>query len=202
MFSQDLSTTHLYSALSNPSLIRTLRNSTPYITSMSPRQGTTIYASMPWGKPGLQLSTNQKWPQEYKKQYSTCRSRRPLLVLHSRWLAEAFSSDTGIERQAWKHQFSVTPAYHGADLSASFAVDTTVPNIDFRNAFQKVFGNFSIHDTPTISLTDATSGYKNATVPSGIDDKIQWPAYTMDGPCHLDFNPTGGQSRRQLSHRI
>lgn len=34
----------------------------------------------------------------------------------AQWLAEAF----GAFRQAWKYQYSVTPAYHGADLNAYF----------------------------------------------------------------------------------
>lgn len=110
----------------------------------------------------------------------------------AQWLAEAFSSEGPSERQAWKYQYSVTPAYHGADLSAYFAVDATVPNTDFRHAFQKIWGSFIIHNSPVISLVDATAGFDNATVPHGPDGQIQWPAYDVDEPWQMDLNTTGG----------
>lgn len=110
----------------------------------------------------------------------------------AQWLAEAFSSEGHADRQAWKYQFSVTPAYHGADLSAYFAVGATVPNADFAHAFQKIWGNFIINNTPVISLEDATAGFLNATVPVGLDGEIQWPAYDANEPWQMDLNTTGG----------
>lgn len=110
----------------------------------------------------------------------------------AQWLAEAFSSGSDPQRQAWKYQYSVTPAYHGSDLGAYFSVDATVPNADFRHAFQKIFGNFIIHNTPVISLADATAGYTNATVPVGVDNNISWPTYTEDSPWQMILNTTGG----------
>lgn len=110
----------------------------------------------------------------------------------AQWLAEAFSSDRSSERQAWKYQFSVTPAYHGADLSAYFAVGATVPNADFRHAFQKIWGNFIMKNNPVISLVDATAGFANATVPFGLDGEIQWPLYNTNEPWQMDLNTTGG----------
>lgn len=108
----------------------------------------------------------------------------------AQWLADAFSQ---ADLQAWKYQFSVTPGYHGADLSAYFAVDATTPNADFRRAFQKVWGNFIVHDNPTITLDEATAGYANATAPAGADGNIDWPQYTVEQPYMMDLNTTGGE---------
>lgn len=107
----------------------------------------------------------------------------------AQWLAEAFSNGS---RQAWKYQYSVTPAYHGADLSAYFAVDATVPNAGFRHAFQKILGNFIINNTPVISMTEAMAGYTNSTVPIGADGNIDWPEFTQLQPWQMDLNTTGG----------
>ncbi|KAK9774892.1 putative Alpha/Beta hydrolase protein [Seiridium cardinale] len=107
----------------------------------------------------------------------------------AQWLAEAFGTNS---HRAWKYQYSVTPAYHGADLSAYFAVGATVPNEDFRTAFQKMWGNFIIYDAPVISIEDATAGYPNATAPVGENGQIDWPAFTLSEPWQLDLNTTGG----------
>lgn len=107
----------------------------------------------------------------------------------AQWLAEAFGTES---RQAWKYQYSVTPAYHGADLSAYFSVGATVPNEDFRTAFQKIWGSFIINDTPIISTEAATAGYENATAPAGADGLIDWPEFTLSNPWQLDLNTTGG----------
>ncbi len=107
----------------------------------------------------------------------------------AQWLAEAFSTGG---RQAWKYQYSVTPAYHGADLSAYFAIGAQDPNPDFRRTFQKILGNFVIHGTPVISGTDATANQTNATVPIRPDGKLDWPVFTLHEPWQMDLNTTGG----------
>lgn len=116
----------------------------------------------------------------------------------AQWLAEAFSSNLQSKKQAWKYQYSVTPAYHGADLSAYFSAHATTPNIDFRHTFQKIWGNFIIHNTPVISVADATAGYMNATVPSGDDGMISWPAFTEGEPWQMDLNTTGGTTTKKV----
>ena len=107
------------------------------------------------------------------------------------WMAESFSLGS---RQAWKYQYSVEPNYHGADLSAYWAVDASVPNADFRHAFQKIWGNFILYDNPTISVTDATANYTNATVPIAWPgaETILWPEYSILLPKQMDLNTTGG----------
>jgi hypothetical protein len=106
------------------------------------------------------------------------------------WMAEAFSLGS---RQSWKYQYSVEPNYHGADLSAYWAVDATTPNADFRHAFQSMWGNFIVHDNPVISVQDATANYTNATVPIAPGAKtILWPEYSINQPQQLNLNTTGG----------
>lgn len=107
----------------------------------------------------------------------------------AQWMAEAFSTKS---RQAWRYQYSVTPAYHGADLSAYFSVGAEVPNQDFRHTFQKIWGSFIINDTPIISIADATAGYDNSSVPAAPDGSIQWPEYSRTEPWLMDLNTTGG----------
>ncbi|KAK7967594.1 carboxylesterase family protein [Apiospora aurea] len=118
------------------------------------------------------------------------------------WLAEAFSSGTNTShgsnnrsRQAWKYQYSTTPAYHGADLMSYFpvaAAGTANPQADFDRAIQKIWGNFIVTGSPVISLADAKAGFSNATAPAD-GDKIDWPAYTLSEPYQMDLNTTGGK---------
>ncbi|KAI1765357.1 putative carboxylesterase [Hypoxylon sp. FL1150] len=107
----------------------------------------------------------------------------------AQWLAEAFGTQS---RQAWKYQYSVTPSYHGADVAAFFSVGATLPNADFTKTMQKIWGNFIIHDSPIISVLDATAGHSNATVPIGADGSIEWPKFTADNPVQMNLNTTGG----------
>lgn len=109
----------------------------------------------------------------------------------AQWLAEAYSVDS---RQAWKYQYSVTPSYHGADLSAYWSVNVSIPNADFRHAFQKIWGSFIINDSPVISVRDATAGSPNATVPQSAEnpDMIDWPEYALTQPRQMDLNTSGG----------
>ncbi|KAI1813335.1 alpha/beta-hydrolase [Poronia punctata] len=109
----------------------------------------------------------------------------------AQWIAEAFS--TG-HRSAWKYQYSVTPSYHGADLSAYFPVGAELPSADFRHAMQKILGNFIVYNTPVISAADAMGGYENASVPlTGENTLIDWPRFSLDKPIQMNLNTTGGE---------
>ncbi|RAH55631.1 carboxylesterase [Aspergillus piperis CBS 112811] len=129
----------------------------------------------------------------------------------AQWLADAFSQEDDTlscsnpqpPRQAWKYQYSVTPAYHGADLSAYFSADATWPDKGFRTAFQKMWGQFIMADSPVISMEDATAGKANASVPVvGYGRKkgsgkygtrmLDWPSYSPEFPVMMDLNTTGG----------
>ncbi|KAI1331212.1 alpha/beta-hydrolase [Xylariaceae sp. FL0255] len=109
----------------------------------------------------------------------------------AQWIAESFSRDG---RQAWKYQYSVTPSYHGADLGSYFSVGATIPSADFRHAMQKIWGDFIIHDTPVISISDATGSYPNASVPvKGYSSDIDWPRFSPQNPVQMILNTTGGE---------
>jgi hypothetical protein len=109
----------------------------------------------------------------------------------AQWIAESFSMGG---RSAWKYQYSVTPSYHGADLSSYFSVGAKLPSDDFRHAMQKTWGNFIIHDTPVISLTDAMGKYANASVPFvGNSTDVDWPMFSPRNPVQMNLNTTGGQ---------
>ncbi|PHH65379.1 hypothetical protein CDD81_2483 [Ophiocordyceps australis] len=109
----------------------------------------------------------------------------------AQWLAEAYSTNG---RHAWKYQYSVTPSFHGADLTAYFAASSRGPGAGFRHALQKMMGNFIIKGDPTISVLDATANATNATVPTRRegDERIDWPQYSQDAPVQMNLNTTGG----------
>ncbi|KAL7893989.1 Alpha/Beta hydrolase protein [Trichoderma sp. SZMC 28014] len=109
----------------------------------------------------------------------------------SQWIAESFSSS----RQVWKYQYSLDPAYHGADLGAYFVSTSDLPNPGFQHSFQMIWGSFIINDTPVISVKDATAGMSNATVPIDTNhpDQISWPQYSVQDATFMNLNTTGGE---------
>ncbi|KAK9558231.1 hypothetical protein V6Z88_004530 [Aspergillus fumigatus] len=107
----------------------------------------------------------------------------------AQWLVEAFG---GTSRQAWKYQYSVTPAYHGADLNSYFNMGASWPNAGFNHAFQKMWGNFIKNDSPVIPLGDATANNSQAVVPVGRDGHLHWPRFRPTSPWQMDLNTTGG----------
>ncbi|KAJ5849585.1 hypothetical protein N7455_009441 [Penicillium solitum] len=108
----------------------------------------------------------------------------------SYWLADAFAG--GHTKESWKYQYSVTPAYHGADLTAYFSIGATTPTRGLIHAFQKIWGNFIINDTPVISIVDAKGGADNSTVPEGVNRDISWPRWNRSSPLLMNLNTTGG----------
>ena len=109
------------------------------------------------------------------------------------WLAEAFSGSNDSAKQTWKYQFSVTPSYHGFDLAAYFSANATTPTRGFIYAFTKLWGNFIMHNTPVISVMEASANATNATVPRGNDGNIDWPTYSVSNPIQMNLNTTGGR---------
>lgn len=105
------------------------------------------------------------------------------------WFAEAFS---GPGKQSWKYQYSVTPASHGADLTAYFSINATTPTPDFIYAFQKIWGNFIMHNSPVIPAVEASGNATNATVPTGKADNLHWPTYSTSSYMQMNLNTTGG----------
>lgn len=109
-------------------------------------------------------------------------------ICPSYWLAEAYS-DNGYGGQAWKYQFSIPNAYHGADGPAYFSDpdDTDYYSKDFVYAFEKMIGNFILHDNPQISNLVANGITTNNTAYNPASD---WPPYSIYDPAMLDFNTT------------
>lgn len=108
----------------------------------------------------------------------------------SYWLADAFAG--GHTKESWKYQYSVAPAYHGADLTAYFSIGATTPTRGLIHAFQKIWGNFIINNTPVISIVDAKGGADNSTVPQGANGDISWPRWNRSSPLLMNLNTTGG----------
>ena len=79
----------------------------------------------------------------------------------AQWLAEAFG---GPLRQAWKYQYSVTPAYHGADMNAYFPAGASWPSKGFNHAFQKIWGSLFRSKMPLLTRATPLS-LKPHTVP-------------------------------------
>lgn len=92
------------------------------------------------------------------------------------WLAEAYSVKN---RTAYKYLYSTAPSHHGADLAAYFSVRSRYPDIHFRSAFQKLWGNFIILDTPV-------TGYPPEPGPG--NPPTRWLPYT--GPENTNHSPT------------
>jgi carboxylesterase type B len=102
------------------------------------------------------------------------------------WLASAFP-------QAWKYQYSLPPAYHGADLSAYWSLQNpAAPGKAIKRAVQKIWGNFIINNSPVISVEDATGGMRNATVPVGYGGLMKWDQWSESRQTMLNLNTTGG----------
>ncbi|KAK4551465.1 hypothetical protein LTR86_011157 [Recurvomyces mirabilis] len=110
-------------------------------------------------------------------------------VCPSYWLAEAFDPKYG--KQAFKYQYSVPAAQHGADLSAEGLRAATI-NVspDFYQAFTTVWGNFITDDNPSIASSLA-NGNSNAS----YNAASRWPLFYTQGQGAyqmLNLNETGG----------
>lgn len=108
-----------------------------------------------------------------------------MLICPSYWLAEAYSQNARPAAKAWKYQFSIPNAEHGADTYL-WLRDFYSP--DITRAFRKMLGNFIVDENPSISsaLAYGSSNSSNQT-PHPISD---WPAYSIADPVMANFNTT------------
>lgn len=138
-------------------------------------------------------------------------------VCPSYWLASAFASNfqsSNSGKKAWKYQYSVPPAEHGADLDAYYAINVealgygTLSTV-FRTAVQMIWGRFIIYNDPTLpegtikSITTlsngTTTGDNIAAAGTGA-----WPAWKRGhnegeaGYKMLNLNMTGGHATQIL----
>jgi carboxylesterase type B len=97
------------------------------------------------------------------------------------WLVEAFA-DKG--RAAFKYQYSVPVATHGADLSAVFGPPTPNQSPEFFKAFQTLWGNFIMQDNPSVPDSIA-----NVTGPNVL---ANFPVFSPAQPSMVILNETGG----------
>lgn len=107
-------------------------------------------------------------------------------VCPSYWLAEAYNSD---DRRGYKYQYSVTPALHGSDTAAYFGPPASYHGPDFAFAFQKIWGNFIIDSTPSISNSISIGARANQSRMSGLED---WPVFASRDRRMVNLNQTGG----------
>lgn len=117
-------------------------------------------------------------------------------VCPSYWLAEAYALRGG-GYASYKYQFSVPPALHAADIVGYFGYygsggpDEPVQP-EMQMAFMRIWGNFVIHNDPSISAAAAAGGANaNSTAVDGaITD---WPQYSDATPYQINLNVTGGE---------
>ncbi|KAH8900002.1 alpha/beta-hydrolase [Thozetella sp. PMI_491] len=76
------------------------------------------------------------------------------------WLADAYAPDVNVEskgKSAWRYQFSVPDAFHGADLAPltdNPAKSGTAMDSTFRTSFQNIWGRFIVNGDPTLVSSD------------------------------------------------
>ncbi|KAL8709781.1 MAG: hypothetical protein Q9220_005567 [cf. Caloplaca sp. 1 TL-2023] len=122
-------------------------------------------------------------------------------VCPSYWLAEAF---TNHDRIAYKYQYSIIPAQHGADQNGYFGPALPNQGSDFEKAFMTIWGNFITTNNPSISadialgVNGASALASNASdastdpLPNQSEAAANWPAYTLAAPYQLNLNQSGG----------
>ena len=113
-------------------------------------------------------------------------------VCPSYWMAEAF---TGEGRKAYKYQYSVPGALHGADLSAYFGPPTPNQGEGFGRAVMTMLGNFVTTSDPSISAKIAASNNTETVTLAAT----KWPDFSVARPLQLNLNTTGGEEYSAFS---
>lgn len=111
-------------------------------------------------------------------------------VCPSYWVAEAFTNNG---REAYKYQYSVIGAQHGADVVGYFGPATPNQGTDFERAFMTLWGNFITANNPSISASIA-AGSNGSSASIASNPITNWPAYTVANPYQINLNETGGQA--------
>ncbi|KAH8174972.1 carboxylesterase family protein [Sarocladium implicatum] len=118
------------------------------------------------------------------------------------WIAEAYSSsvpDGGVPRKAFKYQYSVPPALHGADGNAALYAPSGNIGEDLSMAYKAILGNFITRDDPSIPVQlavgeDDKPHGEEGQVGDGFKEIANWPLYTIARPYQFSFNQTGGEA--------
>ncbi|KAK5124994.1 hypothetical protein LTR85_001184 [Meristemomyces frigidus] len=110
-------------------------------------------------------------------------------ICPSYWLAEAYSSSAG--KQAYKYQYSIPAAQHGADLYAEgLRAETANVSPQFYEAFTAMWGNFITSNDPSIP-NELANGNSSMAANAASD----WPLFATEGSnaySMLNLNETGG----------
>ncbi|KAI7285568.1 carboxylesterase type B [Hortaea werneckii] len=113
-------------------------------------------------------------------------------ICPSYWLAEAYQPSA--DKTAYKYQYSVPAAPHGADLAAE-GLRGQAANVgdEFYEAFTTMWANFITEGGPSIS--NALANGENGSSVESVNAASDWPRYTTEGPeayRMLNLNETGG----------
>jgi len=110
-------------------------------------------------------------------------------VCPSYWLASAYSAAHG--KQAYKYQYSIPAAQHGADLYAEgLRAETVNVSPEFYQAFTTMWGSFITGDDP--SIPNAMANGNGSTADNAAS---HWPLFSTQGRDTyrmLNLNETGG----------
>lgn len=106
-------------------------------------------------------------------------------VCPSYWLASAFTSN---DRRAYKYQYSVIGAEHGADVSSIAGLPTPNQGPAFNRAFMAIWGNFITRADP--SIPPALANGPNSTLTT--NPASDWPVWTLARPYQINLNESGG----------
>jgi carboxylesterase type B len=103
-----------------------------------------------------------------------------VFVCPSYWLAEAYTSKA---REAFKYQYSVLPALHGTDFYGYFGPKMPYLSAELVDYFQRIWGNFIVHNNPS-----ADNG--EGTVEANVETVIAWPTFSDGNPIQVNCKST------------
>ncbi|KAF1990998.1 alpha/beta-hydrolase [Aulographum hederae CBS 113979] len=134
-------------------------------------------------------------------------------VCPSYWLADAHTSPTG-DSKAWKYQYSVPAALHGADIAATFGPASENQGPGFLRAFMRVWGGFVVRGVPGVG-GEYWDGAGSAD-PRKLNPATDWPVWGAPlgsgggfgaggGGRHfmmLNLNQTGGEPKEKVEETV
>lgn len=99
-----------------------------------------------------------------------------VFVCPSYWLAEAYTSK---DREAFKYQYSVLPALHGADFNGYFGPPVSYLCAEFMNYFQRIWGNFVMFNDPSVYDGEGA-------VDPNVEAVVAWPKFSDADPTQVN----------------
>jgi carboxylesterase type B len=97
-------------------------------------------------------------------------------VCPSYWLASAYSTSS---RLAYKYQYSVLPALHGADYNGYFGPPVPYLGSEFMDYLQRIWGNFIIHSTPSVDNGEGM-------IDANVEAVSAFPVYSTSSPMQVN----------------